>query len=163
MEGLSALLACSTRLAEAAYAESEIRIFLNSSFYGDFSESEKSRILKTKVSAERNPWFGTSGGGKTEDYLFLLSVQEVSMYFGGSGRLAKNPRDLFFIDDAYNKNRQAFDNEEKPVWWWLRTPGIGRDFACIVHQDGRICLSGYCVDEASYGGGGIRPAMWVTA
>ena len=150
-------------LQSTSYADSDIRAFLNGRFYAEFSKGEKLRILKSKVMADSNPWYGTAGGKETEDFLFLLSVREVSMYFGGSGALAKNPQEQFFVNDAYNKNRQAQDGDGKPAWWWLRTPGVGAESVCVVHQDGRICLSGYCVDEIAFGGGGIRPAMWISA
>ena len=151
-----------TPLQNTTYAKSDIRAFLNGSFYAEFSKGEKTRILKSKVMADSNPWYGTAGGKETEDFLFLLCVQEVLMYFGGSGALTKNPQEQFFVDDAYNKNRQAQDGDGKPAWWWLRTPGVGMESVCIVHQDGRICMSGYCADETAFGGGGVRPAMWIS-
>ena len=85
------------------------------------------------------------------------------MHLGGTAML-QNPRTQgsFWINDAYNKNRMAHDEDGNPSWWWLRSSGISSLSAAIEHQDGSVCVAGYCIDETVYGGGGIRPAMWIT-
>ena len=150
-------------LIKSDWAHSDIRSFLNQDMYNEFSGKEKSSILKTKVQTAPNLWYGTKGGSDTEDYLFLLSLEEVLTHLGGTAALqSPKPKRNFWLDDAYNKNRRAYDEDGNPSWWWLRSPGISNLSAAVVHQDGRVCLAGYCLDETIYGGGGVRPAMWVS-
>ena len=153
---------CSTYI-NSDWAGCDIRHFLNQKMYYEFSVKEKSFIKKTKVQTASNPWYGTAGGSDTDDFLFLLSLEEVLIHFGGTATL-KNPQSQgsFWISDAYNKNRMAYDEDSNPSWWWLRSPGVSSQSAGIVHQDGRVCVAGYCIDETVHGGGGVRPAMWIT-
>ena len=42
-----------------------------------------------------------------DDYIFLLSFEEVLKYFGDDGQEPVDELDGYFIDDRFNKNRDA--------------------------------------------------------
>jgi hypothetical protein len=88
---------------------------------------------------------GSDTGNDTDDYIFLLSLEEVVRYFGDSGQLANGPSEnRNAIDDQYNEARIAYDFGG---WWWLRSPG-----------GGDIGVSGTRVDDDYHG---VRPALWI--
>jgi hypothetical protein len=59
------------------WERSDIRQYLNTSFYNSFSMQERGRILETSLSNDDNPWFSINGGNDTLDKIFLLSLDEV--------------------------------------------------------------------------------------
>jgi hypothetical protein len=149
---------------DVTWAECDLRAYLNGEFLERFGAGYRACIIETRNSNQDNQWSGTSGGEDTDDYVFLLSLEEVVKYFGDSGQLAKQPtdRDGFeaaSIDDRYNEARIAyFKNRELSMWWWLRSPGRLSDQRTSVQYNGYILVNGF---EASGMEGGIRPAMWL--
>jgi len=136
----------------------EIRQYLNGEFYESFGKS-RGKIVKAANANPDNPWFGTAGGGDTEDYIFLLSLGEVAQYFGDSGKLDYPPEGFnLAMDDGFNSARIANKKDGKADWWWLRTPGGLSDGAAFVSAEGTVYISGNSVETKS---GGVRPAMWV--
>lgn len=118
-----------------------LRTWLNGDFYSaSFTVAEKSKIVQAEVLNRDNTSYGTSGGNNTIDNVFLLSIDEARSYF------------------ASNAERIAcFRNQNSGAYWWLRSPGDGRDDAAEVDGNGNVGGYGYYVDVAS----GIRPALWV--
>ena len=116
-----------------------LRSYLNYGFYNTaFSEEEKKLITNSKIENPDNPDYGTEGGNDTEDYIFLLSIEEANMYF------------------KTDEDRSC--GEE----WWLRSPGCSQDSAAYVLYDGGI-FSGngdyyYVNVDRDYG---VRPALWL--
>jgi len=155
--------------AGITWEECDLRKYLNGEFYEKFGESEKSRILTVTNKNPDNPWYGTKGGGDTEDRVFVLSLEEAVKYLGDSGDL-KNRRGWYwensefslkdgkggFINDLYNDKRiAAFEGEND--WWWLRTPGEYDHCAVRVGYVGRVRVIGIYVNYIR----GVRPALWV--
>ena len=146
------------------WADSDIRQYLNGEFLNRFTPEERARIVETNVINNDNPWYGTSGGPDTTDYVFLLSLEELVRYFGNSRRLSNqnhpdNPPGG--VDDRYNENRSAYympDGAGWPWWWWLRSPGYSSEQAAFVFIFGFINVAGVNVDAIDYG---IRPALWL--
>jgi hypothetical protein len=102
---------------------------------------------------QKNLWTGTSGGGNTFDYIFLLSLEEVDRYFGNSGVYEnKIIPDNMILTNRYDSERAAMDP------WWLRTPGEGKSKASFVAADGSVDVIGYPVNSYDVG---VRPAMWI--
>jgi|GEM_PF-1191057 len=136
-----------------------LRAYLNGDFYNSFSESDKKKIIKTKNKNPDNQWYNTDGGNDTEDYIFLLSLDEVVKYFGDSGQLKNRPsKESYSIDDQYNEKRIAYFNGEND-WWWLRSPdGYGNN-AAFVRSGGTVDVSGHFVIYGNYDG--VRPALWL--
>lgn len=156
------------------WEQSEIRHYLNDSFIGRFSASDKEMILATKNKNAGNPWYGSTGGNDTVDRVFLLSLDEVvRLYFGDSSRLLDSPKEnqRYWFDrkDENNTKRTArfFDS---CWWWWTRTPGKNNKVAVYIHGDGNIGIQGNGISKTSFNTlhhvtqsneGGVRPAMWV--
>ena len=147
--------------AGASWESSDIRSYLNSVFLENFSEAEISSIVATEVTTDDNLWFGAPGGNNTFDKVFLLSLEEVVLFFGDSGQFANrhHPRNsVHSVEDRYMPARQTV-NLETGVdwWWWLRSPGDNR-MATFVGLCGRLGVMG--TNPANMNGG-VRPAMWI--
>ena len=169
-------------LVDITWEHSEMRQYLNSTFYNLFTQEEQSKILETQVSDRDNPWSGTKCGNPTVDKVFLLSYDEVVKYFGDSGDLENRigwhwvhvdgvgdtPErgGSDFINDQYNKMRRVSRANGKLGWWWLRSPGgQGQHTAGSVGGIGEIFMCGDDVwnhpHRSEHGDGGVRPAMWI--
>lgn len=144
------------------WAESAMRRYLNTEFLSEFPEHVKNRLIETQVITPDNSWFPTvRGGDVVRDYIFLLSLDEIVSYFGDSGKLRRGSSDSrSYIDDIYNDKRVVVDNDDSPMWWWLRSPGDSVSRAACVDDDGAIGVFGESVHGENKGGG-IRPAMWI--
>jgi hypothetical protein len=152
---------------DITWSDCTLRQYLNGEFYDSFGASDKARIAATKNANRDNPWYGTRGGEDTTDKVFLLSLEEVVRYFGDSGQLQLVNRDESSaeidelnseIDDYYNEERTACDNDMVDTMWWLRSPGSLSILAASVDDLGVIDVKGYGV----FGnGGGVRPALWL--
>jgi hypothetical protein len=142
---------------DITWADCDLRAYLNDEFYNSFGESERARIVLTRVSTKDNEWFGNSGGDDTDDYIFLLSLEEVIRYFGDSGQLANQPEGAFGINDEYNEARIAYDLDGSHMFWRLRSPGLGNNYAAEIGRGGDLNVMGMGVTSDS----GLRPAMWV--
>ncbi|MDR0196869.1 MAG: fibronectin type III domain-containing protein [Oscillospiraceae bacterium] len=151
-------------ITEVTWENCDLRAYLNGSFYNSFDKSDKARIAKTKVINKNNPWYGTPGGKATDDYIFLLSLEEVVKYFGDSGKLSNRPGDAAWISDQYSGERIAYTPGGSAVGWWLRSPGLYGIAAASVANNGDVLVFGGRVDaEGDYDifYSGVRPAMWI--
>lgn len=148
LEGNKALLITTEIIDERSFDENSefeevtwdmctLRKYLNSAFLKKFNSTEEEQILNVINENKGNEQYGISGGKKTTDKVFLLSVDDVKKYFSS------------------NDNRIAMMCGENSTWW-LRTPGEYSINAAYVNDVGEIDYSGECVDFKS----GIRPALW---
>jgi len=86
---------------KSTWESCSIRTWLNSDFYNSFNFAEKERICITKITNGKDLWnYVDTSGNDTQDYIFLLSCEEVDKYFGDSG-------------DYRNGNRKAWDQDTK--------------------------------------------------
>ncbi len=146
---------------EITWADSEIRRYLNEEFFQSFSEVEKARIIPVLNKNADNPWFKTKGGLDTTDKIFLLSLEEVSRYFGDSSESLKNKgKQKWAIDDENNSMRQS---QFLGVfhWWRLRSPGYYGRTSASISKNGNIYVRGNGVYGRPKDGGGLRPALWL--
>jgi len=163
---------------ETSWSDSNLRAWLNGEFLQSFDE--RAQIVLTNNTTPDNPWFGTCSGADTEDYVFLLSIEEVVRYFGDSGQLENRPKTEWgsyygWIDDCYNLARAAYDLAGVEISWWLRTLGEDNQHIVLVgghgeisdmedEHNGFIFVHGGNVDYGAdmiLRGLGVRPAMWV--
>ncbi len=123
------------KYSDVTWGNCTLRSYLNNDFYNTaFSKEEKNLIAKSKIENPDNPDYGTEGGNDTEDYIFLLSIEEANMYFKtGEDRSCGNK-------------------------WWLRSPGESQNLAAYVKYYGNIYYYGEIV---GYSGVGVRPALWL--
>ncbi|MFR7761749.1 MAG: DUF6273 domain-containing protein [Eubacterium sp.] len=114
------------------WEKSSLRKFLNSDFIDEtFSESQKSKILETKISIPLNSQSKTKGGKETTDKLFMLNAEQANRY---EEILSNYTRD-----------------------WWLIDAGISDNTAQFV-SNGKVMDYGYEVSSQNIN---IRPAMWI--
>lgn len=132
-------LLCEDMVCEKAYNEvyvdvtwetCTLRQWLNNDFYNEFSEEEKAYIAKTKLSNPDNAEYGTDGGNDTEDYIYLLSIDEA---------------------ESLSEDIRAIGS-----WWWLRSPGYDLSRAAGVRSGGSLITGGAIVYDVS---GAVRPAL----
>jgi hypothetical protein len=156
------------RGAVRTWETSDVRAYLNDDFYASFSDGDRGRILLSTLDNKDNPWYPTDAGqGQTQDYVFLLSIEEVVGYFGDSGQLRERPKfddgtDYFEINDDYNEARVGYydSGQNSRATWWLRTIStrVGTRSAVVVGQTGIILVIGTHVGNSEW----VRPAMWVS-
>ena len=130
-----------------------LRAWLNGEFYNSaFSIGEKSKIRSVTLSNPDNAKYGTKGGNDTTDGIFLLSIDEVTRYFGNDEARQCKPT-------SYAKNYGAWVYEETgTTWWWLRSPGYSNHNAAYVYAVGLVDHNG---DNVYRYDGAVRPAFWM--
>ena len=115
--------------ASVTWETCSLRTYLNGDFYNSFSADDKAKIVKTSITNPNNPNYSTNGGNNTEDYIYLLSIDEANA-----------------LDSSIRANGSV---------WWLRSPGYDSDFAAFVSGVGNVYASGNDVDIEH----GVRPAL----
>ena len=131
---------------------STIREWLNNTFLNEaFTEEEQKLIVKEKLVNSNNVEYGTEGGNDTEDFVFLLSLDDITNEEYG------------FDEDYYCKDESRVTTKTGYAYWagddwWLRSPGSNSSEAACVSYDGRVILSDR---EVYLKGVGVRPAMRV--
>ena len=108
-----------------------LRKWLNDEFYSSFPPSERKMICRIRNQNNKNTKCHTRGSRPTDDYIFLLSIEE-----------AQSLRP---------------DILEIGTKWWLRSPGLILTDAAGVGADGQIQFEGYVVNHKQ----GVRPAMYI--
>ncbi len=113
--------------ADVTWESCSLRKWLNVTFLNNaFSTKEQTHILKTNVSAEKNPKYSTDPGESTTDKAFLLSINEINKYFSSNYNARR------CILTAYAKANGAYTSSgymkdgTSTCCWWLRSPGIFR-------------------------------------
>ena len=142
---------------EITWERSYLRQILNNEFYYSFPQADREKIIKTSVSTPNNHWFRTDGGADTEDYVFLLSLEEIVNYLGDSGQFGIRQIPRNHISDQYNGARRAYDLTGNIEFWWSRSPGNDANRASNVTHGGGVNMFGIIVSN----GGGVRPALWL--
>lgn len=137
------------------WADCTLRNWLNETFYPDaFSQDEKTLVAKSVVTTADNPASHAKGGEKTEDYVFILSFNELLVCS------AVNPS-MEEISAAPTRYAIAqgveYNSDWKSASWWIRMPGM--DQSCAGYCD--VTGSPLYNCPVSRKGLGVRPAIWV--
>jgi hypothetical protein len=150
------------------WAESDIREYLNGEFYDSFSATDRARIAQITNTNADNPWFGTAGGEDTDDHVFLLSLDELVLYFGDADQLAKpeGEREYDWGFEGEHADKRIVKCIDGSCWchsehghkWLLRSPGDDCIYVALVDNNGDVSVYGVYVD---FDFSGIRPALWV--
>lgn len=138
------------------WGNSTLHKWLNTFFLQSaFMKTEQDCIQQVTIRTHSNSTYGTSGGGETQDFLFLLSEEEVKQYFDteakrithtvpkvehGYGMFGEEPSDNFFDG------------------WWLRTSGKDAEHTVYVNELGQVVTDGTYIFSGHIA---VRPAMWV--
>jgi len=164
---------------DVTWEKCTLRKELKDEFYNQIPQTERSRIIETLNLNSNNPWFGNPfdnpfSSMDTQDYVFLLSLDEVVECFGDSGMLKKDMNEsertqdydkdwsahgMYFwgFHDKYSEKRIAKDASGEAYWWWLRSPGDSSIRAAAVGSVGGVDMIGIRTDAT----GGVRPALWL--
>ena len=118
--------------------QSTVRAWLNEKFYYTFTEEERALIALTHNTTPANAGSGTPGGEDTDDYLFLLSVDEANAL----DSKVRSAGDRYGLDDQ---------------WWWLRSPGANESYIAYVGTKKNIVDPSGDVAGNTYGA--VRPAL----
>ena len=147
-----------TEYTDVTWETCTLRSWLNRTFINDaFSESEKSMIADTKVTADENPNYSTNPGNDTTDKIFLLSINEVNKYFTTDDSRKCAPTYYAIEQGAYTSDSYTTGGKAT-CWWWLRSPGSSQFFASYVDAGGSVHDYGNYVDDSS---DCVRPALWI--
>lgn len=120
------------------WEQSTVRAWLNEQFYYTFTEEERALISKTHITTPANAEHGTPGGEDTDDYIFLLSVDEANA-----------------LDSKVRRAGYWYGQENQ--WWWLRSPGANKSYIAYAGTKKNIVDSSG--DVAGNACGGVRPAL----
>lgn len=153
------------------WADCSLRAYLNHEFFNSFEMKEREKIIPVINKNLNNPWYGTKGGADTLDFIFLLSLEEVTrQYFGDSRSLfyhpGKNQRYWFERKDENNSKRLATSLGKDTHWWWLRSAGrVNLKASYIFGTNGNVGIQGNNITKGNLHEGrcqgGVRPAMWI--
>ncbi len=160
-------LACkpyNNKKADVTWETCSLRKWLNEDFFESaFDEEDKSCIVKTNVTADKNPEYETSQGNPTTDNVFLLSIAEFNKYFTSTKNVS--------CDGTLFCQAQDKETNATTFVWWLRTTGFSPKHAlCITYYCGDTPVSNYgifvdrvkgCTSMEELGNSGVRPAMWL--
>ncbi|MBE5876737.1 MAG: hypothetical protein E7290_07595 [Lachnospiraceae bacterium] len=169
------------------WEDSYVRMWLNQEFYSvAFTDEERDRIQITMLDNTGAGSQFVEGGIATEDYLFLLSRNDVKKYFGVNTEVTK---ECFYSQDAiaeatemsvlqsqeankeyYTLTENVYDKVFKNYGYtdevigthgcnyWLRNPGrYASVYAATVGGNGNVYDVGTLVTEYGY----VRPVMWI--
>ena len=156
---------------------SRVRQWLSEDFFdAAFSDEEKTAVCLTNVKSEPNPDYTDTDPGKdTQDYVFVLGLEQYDAYFADDGDLfdaiapytevarVGNPYakdELVRTTKYYPMNNAVRGNADGSAgWWWLRT--VGQDYAADGNFMMRVDAAGKADGVGSDADCGVRPAMWV--
>lgn len=136
--------------ASVTWEDCTLRNWLNSSFYQTaFNSEEQKAVVNKTVTNKNNPEYGTEGGNKTNDKVYLLSIGEAaSLSYGFCKDYDTNSASLLFksSDYAHAKGAQTGIDEYAGCCWWLRSSGATADSAAAVLNSGSIHRTGCSVN-----------------
>ena len=135
-----------------------LRYWLNGTFLNDaFDYEEQRRIIRSSVSADKNPSYSTSVGDDTTEKVFLLSITEANKYFNSNDARKCVPTDYAIARGVYASQTDTIEGSAT-CWWWLRTPGRESTYAAGVAASGHVYNDG---DVVNLDNMAVRPAMWI--
>ena len=148
-----------TSNTDVTWETSTIRKWLNVTLLSAiFSADDQTMILRTTVSASKNPEYNTSPGNTTVDKIFLLSIDEAQKYLPSDEERKCTPTNYASSQGGATTIRST-SNGNSTCWWWLRSPGIEQNNVAGIYYDGKIHYGGYASNN---GHGYIRPALRIS-
>ena len=156
-------------VTEITWENCSLRKWLNGDFYNNvFSAAEKNQILPVTNENPDNPQYGTDGGNRTQDRIFVLSSDEAQRYFKSdkericyvTNYAAANYESAM---SSVTSNFSHKSEHNNAAYWWLRTPGENSRVTAYIPLDGSIYLYGYfpmiAINGTAYND--VRPAFWI--
>ena len=138
---------------EMTWETSDMRRWLNESFYRKaFSGEERQRIQKALLRQLENPKYRGKPGNDTEDYVFLLDIEDIENLFWGQEEQICHPTE-------YAIGQGTFGNVDSGTAWWTRSLGKNPYSIVFVKNDGCIEYGGtFAICDFI----GVRPAIWIS-
>jgi len=134
----------------AAWANSVMRTWLNTTFYeAAFDTEERNVISESVLKQEQSDKYSVYPGVNTDVNVFVLSADEAEVYFENNKKCEMTP---------FSKSQSAQPNAETNYGeWWLRSLHSNQKYHYLVNENGGVVSSGvYGRIEK-----GVRPAMWI--
>lgn len=161
-----------------AWADCNIRAWLNGEFYDGFTQDEQAFILDTVLASNENMGYNDFPEDnvdwyETTDKVFLLSADEMNRYFTDEeARIAILSLSENALAETYDRYLSLYNYVDEdgtiksdmyalsgqPVSYWLRSNGRGR-MVQTISADGSFDDYGSNQDGDFKG---VRPAMWVS-
>jgi len=148
---------------DITWEQCSVRQWLNSDFYNGLASEMRQLVQVTNVINNDNLEFGTPGGNDTQDYVFLLSVDEAEDFFvSDKDRRADailTQGTIELLNPDYENGIVEYLQKRGGNPWMLRSPGFDPRVTAGVDYDGRIVSAGgdpYYLDHM-----GVRPAVWL--
>lgn len=136
------------KMESVFWANSDLRKWLNSTFYQEaFSDEERRTILLTGNM--------DSGGIITEDYVFLLSLEELGEYLQ-----ATLMRRCFPTENAGPEESES-EYSGRCCRWWLRSISRYPGRAESITERGTLGITERDKQPVNASGTAVRPAMWI--
>ena len=164
-----------TKNEKLTWEACSLRAWLNGTFYKTaFSKSEKGKIVRSTVETPDNYKCDTKGGKTTNDYVYILSLEEVGRYFntdaygwGKEEALICMPTQTALKNGAFTVTQNKV-NEKQPKYsyplkvgacsWWLRSPGLTQNMAAYISHSGDVYHGGDSVNSEKIC---VRPVICV--
>lgn len=134
------------------WSDCSLRTWLNDTFLTTaFTVDEQKFLAQVENANPDNGAYAVPGGSNTVDRIFLLSLEEASLYFpSDEARTA--------AVTPWAQTQGVYSGEEDTGIWWLRSPGENKNHAAIVNYWGQIHSEGHLVDLGRHG---VRPVIWL--
>ena len=134
----------------------DLRKWLNEEFLRNaFTESEKKKIMVTRLVNDSHPESGTIGGNSTADRVFCLSRAEVESLFKDD-EARKCALTQYAVEKKVFQDCSSLVDGKVTCYWWLRSPGYHRETASDVCPFGFLSYN-----SVNNGSIVVRPALWV--
>ena len=152
-------------LEDGDWEKSSLRTWLNGTFYDQaFSDTEKNQLLFTAADTEMKISSTITPSNKSNDLVFILSLQEVSKYLNSNTTARCIPTRYAIAEGAFiGSQTHYWDNEgtdsqpsieEDNTFWWLRS-GNRINPSGILHT--QIRRGNTRRAETA-----VRPAVWIS-
>ena len=150
-------------MSNITWETSAFRTWLNSTFLNAaFDSTEKTYIQRSRVQTPSNPTYGTSGGNDTDDYIFVLSIQEATNYFTNDTDRKALATDIILSSPYRTSNAMSdtslWHNSDNCAVWILRSMGETSMKAANVSHEGVVWVQG---DDVNSNWTGFRPVLWM--
>ncbi|MBR2909957.1 MAG: hypothetical protein IKC11_06435, partial [Clostridia bacterium] len=153
------------------WVNSELRIWLNSTFYTSAFKSDEQEIISTttvgnNITGNYDPATNNTTGVATEDKVYLLSCWDyhssAGLFTGTSTKRLCSPTDFALGNYCYKYTSTSYVTATYPSGgtcrYWTRSAGSSASSACYVSNNGLIHYS----DSVANYSRGVRPALRIS-
>lgn len=146
---------------DSSWDTSTLRSWINGYFYDiAFNEEDHKDMQTIQVTPSKNPDYGIITGVDVEDYVCILSAEEISEGANGFDGDRKTELESRLCDVTdYSQAVGVGLGLNNMCKWWVRTCGVDMKSASYVNYNGIIACDGYFVIGTNIG---VRPAIFLS-